>query len=149
MTDSVMTQAQLLALFADGQAIASIPPASVRDLILSIGYLALNTQAAVIYDVGSVGGTLTLDYTQGSIQRGTLTLSTACAVSVPAQSLGTGIFCALEMYLINNSSGNGTLTWPSNVTWVGSSPQPIPKAGVATKLRLESIDGGQNWSVLV
>jgi hypothetical protein len=151
MTDVIKTQSQLQTLFADGQATGSLTPNDVRDIIVSVPTLAGTKDSGLLYAVGSVSGTATFNWANGALQTATLTLSSACTFTIPAQNLGTVssqvVFARLVLYITNNSSGNGVITWPGNVNWVGSSPQPNPIANGVTKFNLESLDGGNTWSI--
>lgn len=153
---TIQTQSQLLTAFEDGQAIGSITPGDARNLIGSVGPLAIGNQITPVYNLGSITGTAsvtkTLSLANGSIQVGTINTASPIDLEIGSTGLANTYFCRLVLYLINNSSGNGTLTWASsggNISWSGPTPQPIPKAGVATKFNLESIDGGTTWSVLL
>jgi hypothetical protein len=149
MSQTIQTEAALLALFADGQAIGSITPEDARDLIVSVGNLALGKQQTVIYDNGTLSTSLTLALSNGSVQRGTFATSSACTIALASTGLDTTYFAAIELYAVNNSAGSGNFAWPSNVSWIGSTPQPIPQASVVTKFRFETIDGGNSWSILL
>jgi hypothetical protein len=151
MTDTPMTQSALQALFADGQAAGSITPQDVRDFIVSVATLAGTQVSALIYAVGSVSTSATFNWALGAKQTATLTSSSPCVVTITQQSLptinGQTLSATLALYITNNGSGNGSITWPSNVNWVGTQPQPNPIANGITKFTLESLDGGNTWSL--
>lgn len=155
---TVQTQSELLTAFEDGQAIGSITPGDARNLIGSVGQLAFAQQTTPTYNFGSISGTGTASVTKtialanGCVQVGTISTTNLIDIEIAATGLPNTSWVRLILFLINNASGNGTLTWASsggNISWVGSSPQPIPEASVATKFNLESIDGGATWSILL
>lgn len=146
MSQSIQTQAELLTSFADGQVIGSITPEDVRNLVVSVGYLAAFNQFAPLYANGSQSSAVTVNQGNGSVQSVVMTGSTL-GVTVTEMGLGAGTRTLVELYVTNNSIGNGQITWPENVTWFGT-PQPLAAAGSITRFVLVSLDGGNNWSIL-
>jgi len=77
----------------------------------TIGYSLLNN--------GSSGTSKTLDWRNSNKQK--LTLTGNCTLSFTAPSNT----CAVQLILVQDATGGRTVTWPTNVLWVGSAPPAL------------------------
>jgi hypothetical protein len=77
---------------------------------------------------------------------GTLTINAANAALPNFGSQNA--WAAFDLFVTNNSSGNGVITWGTNITFNGTSPQPAAGAASLTKFRLESINNGASWLIV-
>ena len=76
----------------------------------------------------SGGGTVNIDWTKGGRQSITLTTTQTFTFTAP---IGDS---SLLFRLIQNGSGNNTVTWPSTVQWVGGMPPTLSTAAGAVDI---------------
>jgi hypothetical protein len=149
MSQAIETQATLLTQFADGQAAGSITPQDVRNLVVSVPYLAGSLQTAPIAaPVVGGSGAITLDVVaNGSVQSiGFAAGYSALTVGIANSALGSNTRVLLELYVTQNSAGNGTLTFTGSISTQYA--VTLGGAGVVTRFLLVSLDGGASWSVI-
>jgi hypothetical protein len=152
MSQSVENQATLLTQFADGQAAGSITPQDVRNVIVSVPYLAGNQQVAPITSptVGS-GGAVTIDVeANGSVQSiGFATGYTQLTVGITPTGLGANVRVYLELYVTQNNTGTGTISFAgSGAAIYGVYVPQLGPANYVTRFVLVSLDGGSSWSIV-
>lgn len=108
---------------------------------------AMQDVAEIAYDLGNISGAVTVDYTNGNYQYGTLTGNiTSLTITNPPISGRVG-FLTLE--LNQDATGSRTLTLNSLV-YLTPSDAPIVLSTTASakdKLRLETRNAGTTWDV--
>jgi len=64
-----------------------------------------------VTDNGNSGSTATIDWTDGVIEKITLTANCALTFTAPTEA------CTLGLQVVQDGTGNRTITWPANVKW--------------------------------
>src|SRR5690606_8944850 len=101
------------------------------------------TYGGPVVAVESTGGTLTLDFAQGSNFRATLTENTTLAVENLA---GAAHVTEFEPEITQDATGGRTLPLPVNFKALGGSDTAIASAASATTvLSAKTFDSGATW----
>lgn len=88
---------------------------------------ALTSWRETYNNIGSVSGSVTINFTNGNFQKITMSGSTTLSFSFPANSIGQ--YASIKLW-VNNTNSAWTLTLPSGVTL--NNPSSIGGAGGAT-----------------
>lgn len=97
-----------------------------------------------IYDLGSVGQTLTLDLSKGSIFTFSLTEpNTSLTLNGASPEKGYAQECSL---VITQAIGAGSVIWPDNIRWqYGNAPVLSFTQGLVDIINLVTFDNGVSW----
>jgi hypothetical protein len=93
-------------------------------------------------DHGSMGATETIDLGNGNAHIGTLDAN--CVLTFSGSTSGT--LCELRLYLVQDGTGNRTVTWPAAVVWPDDVPPVLSTdAAAVDSFYFETLDGGTTW----
>ena len=96
-------------------------------------------EGLAIYDAT---GTTFIDLTLGNVQQ--ITMTGNIQVSLLGATAATA--CSASIYLVQDSMGGRSVTWPASVRWPGGNLPAISSASNARDLViLETLDGGTTW----
>lgn len=93
------------------------------------------------YDNGNSGNALTIDWDDGQKQK--VTLTDDCTFTFTAPD-GVGNFI---LRLVQDGTGNRTVTWPASVLWPGNSAPTLSTAAAAIDLVAFYVDGTNYYGV--
>ncbi len=92
--------------------------------------------------LGSGAGTVVLDLTNNTSFQ--VTLSGTVTFDLSAVTPGSDY--KIILYLLQDATGNRTVTWPGNVKWAAGTPTVLSTAAGALDLvALQTFDSGANW----
>lgn len=94
------------------------------------------------FDAGNSGTAITLNLTNGNVQKLTLTANCTVTLAGPA----AGAMRSLTLLVFQDATGSRTITWPASVKW-GDAGAPILTLA-ASKMDIVSlftVDGGMTW----
>lgn len=95
-----------------------------------------------IQDHGSMGASETFDLANGNAHIGTLDAN--CTLTFSGAT--NGVLCAMRVYLIQDGTGNRTVTWPASVVWPDDVPPVLSTdAAAVDAFHFETYDGGTTW----
>lgn len=108
----------------------------------------LTTASAVdrrnVTSVSSIGGVLTIDYSQGDFHKIVLTENITSIVF--SNLLVTNMGMTLWLDITQDAAVARTVTWPASFKWGAGTPGVIsPSLGARDILALTSIDAGTKW----
>lgn len=94
------------------------------------------------FDAGNSGAAISLNLTNGNVQKLTLTANTTITLTSP----GTGVMRSLTLLVFQDGTGSRTITWPGSVKW-GNAGAPVltTTASKMDMVSLFTVDGGTNW----
>ncbi|HSD56410.1 MAG TPA: hypothetical protein VLA92_04635 [Candidatus Saccharimonadales bacterium] len=94
------------------------------------------------FDAGNSGTAITLNLTNGNVQKLTLTGSCTITLTSPAG----GAMRSLTLLVFQDGVGSHTITWPGSVKW-GNAGAPVLTVAAAKMdmISLFTVDGGTNW----
>lgn len=88
------------------------------------------------------GASTTIDLTNGNVQQ--LTLSANTTITLTGATASTA--CSLSLYIIQDGTGNRTVTWPASVKWPSAiAPTLSTAANRIDLVVLETLNGGTTW----
>lgn len=94
------------------------------------------------FDAGNSGTALTLNLTNGNVQKITLTGNCTLTLTSPA----SGAYRSLLLYVFQDATGSRTITWPASVKWgTAGAPTLSTAATKMDKILLDTVDGGITW----
>jgi hypothetical protein len=101
-----------------------------------------NGGGETFFDAGNSGASITLDLTNGNVQKLTLTGNCTITLTSPA----SGAFRSLLLYVFQDGTGSRTITWPASVKWgIAGAPTLSTGASKMDKILLDTVDGGTTW----
>lgn len=94
------------------------------------------------FDAGNSGTALTLNLTNGNVQKLTLTANCTITLTSPA----AGAMRSLTLLVFQDATGSRTITWPGSVSW-GNAGAPVLTTTAAKMdiVSLFTVDGGTTW----
>jgi hypothetical protein len=94
------------------------------------------------FDAGNSSTALTVNLTNGNVQKVTLTGNCTLTLTSPA----TGAYRSMLLYLFQDGTGSRTVTWPASVKWgTAGAPTLSTAASKMDKILLDTVDGGTTW----
>lgn len=107
------------------------------------GKAALATGGGVetLNNLGDGSGTRAINLASGNVVRARLTGNTTFTFTGATASTA----CSFGLYVIQDGTGNHTVTWPGSVRWSGGAPTLSTNANAVDILVFETIDGGTTW----
>lgn len=92
--------------------------------------------------VYEAAGTTFIDLAAGNVQQITMTAN----IEISLSGATTATACSASIYLVQDSVGGRSVTWPDSVRWPGGNLPVISTASSARDLViLETLDGGATW----
>lgn len=91
-------------------------------------------------DNGNSGAADTIDWTAGNKQKSTLTADCTYSFTPPSGA------CNLLFRITNDVAGAHDITWPGNVTWLGTEPTWTDGGATATIIVALYYDGAFYWA---
>ena len=101
-----------------------------------------NGGGETFYDAGNSGAAISLNLSNGNVQKLTLTANCTITLTSPA----TGAMRSLTLLVFQDGGGSHTITWPGSVKW-GNAGAPVLTTTAAKMdiISLFTVDGGTNW----
>ncbi|HEX6258481.1 MAG TPA: hypothetical protein VFZ48_03305 [Candidatus Saccharimonadales bacterium] len=102
----------------------------------------INGGGETYFDAGNSGTAITLNLSNGNVQKLTLTDNCTLTLASPA----TGAMRSLTLLVFQDGTGSRTITWPGTVKWgIASTPTLTTTASRMDIISLFTVDGGTNW----
>lgn len=141
---AAIAKSKLAALSIVDADVSSISESKVTNLTTDLAARTTTTNGGgeTYFDAGNSGAAITLNLTNGNVQKLTLTANCTIALTSPA----AGAMRALTLLVFQDGTGSRTITWPASVKW-GNAGAPVLTT-TASKMDIVSlftIDGGTNW----
>ena len=106
-----------------------------------VGQIEVKTERYVDVSKGNLSGAVTLDFSVGNFQRGTVTGDVTSVTFIKFPGVGKGVgYLTLEL----TNGGAHAITWPASVKWDGDAAPTLRSAGVDV-LVFYSRDGGTTF----
>lgn len=109
---------------------------------LSQRVTTINGGGETYFDAGNSSTAITLNLTNGNVQKLTLTANCTITLTSPA----SGALRALTLLVFQDATGSRTITWPGSVKWgIAGAPTLTTTANLMDIISLFTVDGGTNW----
>lgn len=101
-----------------------------------------NGGGETFFDAGNTGAAITLNATNGNVQKITLTANATISLTNPA----SGVMCSLTLLVFQDATGSRSITWPASVKWgTAGAPNLTATASKMDMVSLFTVDGGTTW----
>lgn len=109
------------------------------------GTAALTTYYETLLNLGSMGSSSALDFSQANAFKGTLNAN--CTVTVSNVPVTTGQRIAFSLELLQDATGGRTVTWPASFDWGTAGAPSLSAANKADFISGYTDNNGTTWKV--